>query len=570
MDVLLVEPSYNNKYPPMGLMKISRYHKNKGDYVYFYKGKYNSVKKWDRIYITTLFTFDYDITIETIDFYKAKVHNLDDIYVGGIAASILYNRFKEDTRLKNILTGILSNSSIIGYQDDVNIDQLDLDYDILDDTSYVYKAGDNFYGYTTRGCVNNCSFCAVPKIEGKLDYSNDIYNQVTRIRERYGDKKNLLLLDNNVLALDEEKLSIIVNDLNRLGYTHEKTYSKDNPFVKLINEYYRKTKTNTNVSNTILKIQVHLANLLQRKNISKKSRDALSRILEEVYEYDDFSMGIEKYISELKEISEKYYNKTKYHRYVDFNQGMDARLLTESKMMIIASLPIKPFRLAFDNLNIKDQYVNAVKLASNFGVNYFSNYVLYNYTDHPDELYYRLRINVELAQELGVSIYSFPMLYASVDDTTRGKIGDKWNYHYYKIIRSILNVTKGVVAKEIDFFERAFGKNIEEYREIMTMPRDFVVYRNYFEEIGLTSLWRQNYYNILKKNKVDKLLSLLSEGVFLSDDVDIAKILIYYRIKYRRLKREFSNADITVDKVFDLYLDDQLSIDFNLKKTGTI
>ena len=38
MRVLLVEPNYKNKYPPMGLMKISTYHKTLGDEVRFVKG----------------------------------------------------------------------------------------------------------------------------------------------------------------------------------------------------------------------------------------------------------------------------------------------------------------------------------------------------------------------------------------------------------------------------------------------------------------------------------------------------------------------------------------------------
>ncbi len=38
MKILLVEPNYKNKYPPMGLMKISTYHKNRGDEVTFFKG----------------------------------------------------------------------------------------------------------------------------------------------------------------------------------------------------------------------------------------------------------------------------------------------------------------------------------------------------------------------------------------------------------------------------------------------------------------------------------------------------------------------------------------------------
>ena len=65
--ILLVEPGYKNKYPPLGLMKISTYHKLKGDFVQFAKGciKELQEEKWDRIYISTLFTFYWAVTIKT-------------------------------------------------------------------------------------------------------------------------------------------------------------------------------------------------------------------------------------------------------------------------------------------------------------------------------------------------------------------------------------------------------------------------------------------------------------------------------------------------------------------------
>ena len=37
--VLLIEPNYSNKYPPVGLMKLATYYRNLGNWeVVFYKG----------------------------------------------------------------------------------------------------------------------------------------------------------------------------------------------------------------------------------------------------------------------------------------------------------------------------------------------------------------------------------------------------------------------------------------------------------------------------------------------------------------------------------------------------
>lgn len=69
--ILLIEPGYKNKYPPLGLMKIAQYHgpTGKRDHVKFIKGIDRSVMStaWDRVYITTLFSFEYR-TIAELDF----------------------------------------------------------------------------------------------------------------------------------------------------------------------------------------------------------------------------------------------------------------------------------------------------------------------------------------------------------------------------------------------------------------------------------------------------------------------------------------------------------------------
>lgn len=62
-NILLIEPNYKNKYPPLGLMKIAQYHgpEGKRDNVKFIKGEDRMVltKAWDRIYVTTLFSFEF-------------------------------------------------------------------------------------------------------------------------------------------------------------------------------------------------------------------------------------------------------------------------------------------------------------------------------------------------------------------------------------------------------------------------------------------------------------------------------------------------------------------------------
>lgn len=83
-EILLIEPDYRNKYPPLGLMKISYYHKEvKGDYVRFAKGKLPdsfSNKKWDRVYVATLFTFEWEATKRAVRYALSVAKTPEDIY----------------------------------------------------------------------------------------------------------------------------------------------------------------------------------------------------------------------------------------------------------------------------------------------------------------------------------------------------------------------------------------------------------------------------------------------------------------------------------------------------------
>ena len=90
-NILLIEPGYKNKYPPLGLMKLASYHgpHGKKDFVKFIKGSSDKSvmsTNWDRVYITTLFSFEWKEIEKTIDFaIQVVMGETSKIFVGGIA-----------------------------------------------------------------------------------------------------------------------------------------------------------------------------------------------------------------------------------------------------------------------------------------------------------------------------------------------------------------------------------------------------------------------------------------------------------------------------------------------------
>src|SRR5713101_3692886 len=106
-NILLIEPGYRNKYPPLGLMKIAQYHgaRGKRDNVKFIKGEDYSVldTAWDRVYVTTLFSFEYKRISRSIDFAIEVVNGAADrVFVGGIAASLMQTRFLNESRWRGV------------------------------------------------------------------------------------------------------------------------------------------------------------------------------------------------------------------------------------------------------------------------------------------------------------------------------------------------------------------------------------------------------------------------------------------------------------------------------------
>lgn len=421
-DILLLEPGYHNKYPPLGLMKIAYFHKYIcKDYVRFAKGELPEAyrdKKWDRVYVTTLFTFEWENTKKTLEYALTVAKDPYQVYTGGILATLMPHLISENFPTIKNNPGLLNHTGTLGLPGEEMIDTLTPDYGILDDIKdeYVYPAHDAYFAYMTRGCGMKCAFCAVQTLEPKYIPYCSITESIKRVDDSFGPKKDLLLMDNNVLR--SPHFDEIVDEIKALGFAKGATYT--NPATgKLV------------------------------------------------------------------------------RRYVDFNQGLDAFLLTPAKAKRLAELAIKPARIAFDHIEDEAAYVRAIRLCAESGITHMSNYLLYNGVDFtgkghsyradtPEDMYNRMKITMDLCDELNaeldhkVFIFSFPMRYIPLTDTKRGFVGTNWNPKYLRALQTMLIPTQGKGVSSRSFFEADFGKTVDEFIEALAMPESHLGWRGNF------------------------------------------------------------------------------------------
>jgi len=168
---------------------------------------------------------------------------------------------------------------------------------------------------------------------------------------------------------------------------------------------------------------------------------------------------------------------------VDFNQGLDCRLLTEEKADMLRGLPIKPVRFAFDGMQEDGYYQRAVRMMAGRGFREFMTYVLYNFTDTPQDFYCRLRTSVELAQELRVNVDSFPMRYQPILDVDGGRnyIGQHWTDAKKKAFMILYAKHSGRAGTmtthahntmpPIEEFEYWYGKDAVEFDRLLSYPK---------------------------------------------------------------------------------------------------
>ena len=528
---------------------IEQYHKE------FRSGKLSSDSKFDFIGVTTLFTFYWDITIRTIEFAKKLVKDIDRLQVGGVLASIQPQEIYDET-------GIMPHCGTLHTKGDIDpdnpyiIDELPLDYSILDEIDYVYPDNNAYFSYTTRGCIRKCAFCAVHTIEPHyVDYI-PLKERIEQTRRLYGEQQNLLLMDNNVMA--SSKFQEIIQDIKKCGFAKGGKYIETNQYDLAI----RNLRIHLNDRAYTRKAFRLLQELNDMKRFSEDERTEIYAIRDK---YGLLSLDtctrdalLQSYHFFAPFFQKRYSNIKGKQRFIDFNQGVDARLFTEDIVSALSGIAIRPLRIAFDDIKTTDSYVKAVEMSINHGLKDFSNYLLYNFHDKPEDLYTRLRINVDLCEKYNVNIYSFPMKYHPIrgdHSHDRYYIGEHWNRKYIRAVQAVLNATKGKIGVGVSFFEKAFGRTVDEYMELLIMPETFIIYRFFFEEIGYTDEWRKSIKSLSKKEKKE-LYPIIYRNEFnnieeLTNNPKYLRILEYYK-NYRyeiinpeselyRMKQEYDN-----------------------------
>jgi len=193
-------------------MKYARYCEDMGYEYQYVRGCVDIRYNPDVILMSFTFTFYHRIYEKTIDYYLLKCPNAK-IIVGGVFPSIFPEWFDKE-KWNGTATNTESFVNVhIGL--DVKINDLVPKYNV--DIVSEDKLYDRNYlpMYSSRGCINNCAYCVVPKIEGKIKCFKSISKYLEKAKIEMPDAEYISMYDNNFTA--QWYIEDIVNELVEYG-----------------------------------------------------------------------------------------------------------------------------------------------------------------------------------------------------------------------------------------------------------------------------------------------------------------------------------------------------------------
>lgn len=160
-----------HKFPNIPLMKLSAWHKQRGDSVEWYQPLFSG--HMDRVYVSKVFSFtpDYEYYIDANEVIKGGSGYCIELVDG----KEIYHA-ERDRQLPPEIEHIYPDYSL-----------------------YPELTKDTAYGFMSRGCPRGCNFCHVAAKEGRKSY------KVADLSEFWRGQKNIVLLDPNTIACADWK-----------------------------------------------------------------------------------------------------------------------------------------------------------------------------------------------------------------------------------------------------------------------------------------------------------------------------------------------------------------------------
>ena len=185
----------SHNFPNLPLMKISAWHKSQGDEVEWWF----PMMHYDKVYVSKVFGDEYSQMDMT-------AISADEIVFGGTGFAITVEDGKEV------------------YHKDRDKDlPYEIEHIYPDYSLYPELTKDKAYGFLTRGCCNNCSFCIVSQKEGMCSH------KVADLSEWWRGQKEIILLDANILAC-KDRISLLQSLIDS-GATVDFTQGLDARFI---------------------------------------------------------------------------------------------------------------------------------------------------------------------------------------------------------------------------------------------------------------------------------------------------------------------------------------------------
>ena len=194
--VVLLEPVYKRRYPPLGLAKIATYVKEHGGSVFFQRN-YKPVGE-DVVCVTSLFTYESKAVFNALNnVFSANIlvgkHPI--VMVGGVFASLMPEEIARRFPIALVFVGYSKT-----------LDMVKPDYSI--DWGVDPKWATYSFAFTTRGCPNRCAYCAVHRLEPEM-WVNPKWQDIIDVT-----KPKVMLSDNNLSAHPSTHVEAISEFLN--------------------------------------------------------------------------------------------------------------------------------------------------------------------------------------------------------------------------------------------------------------------------------------------------------------------------------------------------------------------